>query len=108
MAEIFLGLLILTVIILILMFVQQVKRYKLLARKYNELLAGLTEANAIVEAGQSTANNFLDACRLIAIHRSGRMNTFTFVRGNASFMIQTMGLMSDVPDDWRKQAGLDQ
>lgn len=97
-----------TIIILALIFILQVKRYRFLARKYNELLAGFTENNTLIEAAQSTATEYLNACRLIAIGRNGRMNIFTFVRGNETFMIQTMGLMSDVPDDWRRQAGLNQ
>lgn len=53
------------------------------------------------------SHNFLNACRLIAIHRNGRVNEFTFARHDKMFMIETMGILSDRPDEWRKQAGID-
>lgn len=54
------------------------------------------------------AVSFLTSCRLITIHRNGRLNVFTFARGDSVFTIETMGLLSDIPDNWRKQAGLNQ
>lgn len=84
------------------------QRSKQFKRKYNELLAGFTQANALLEPAQRTANEFLTACRLIAIDRNGRWIVFTFARGDKIFTFETMGLMSDNIQDWRKEAGLDQ
>jgi len=39
---------------------------------------------------------------LISIERKGRSNVFTFVRGDKIHQIETMGLMSDNPANWRK------
>lgn len=103
---IFIGFLLVIILIISIIALGYRRQAKQTEREFRELLEGFTASNSLVEAAQSTAANYLDACRLIAIHRSGRMNTFTFVRGHTSFMIQTMGLMSDVPDDWRRQAGL--
>jgi hypothetical protein len=47
-----------------------------------------------------------NTCRLIDIQRNGRSNFFTFCRGNETFTIETMGLLSDDIAEWRKQAGL--
>lgn len=52
--------------------------------------------------------SYPDACRLISITRNGRMNVFTFARGETNFKIETMGLLSDNTDEWRTLAGLDQ
>lgn len=52
------------------------------------------------------SHNFLTSCRLIAIHRNGRVNVFTFARGDKNFTIETMGMLSDLPQTWRELAGL--
>lgn len=52
------------------------------------------------------SSEFLNACRLLAIHRNGRLNVFTFARNDDVFSIETMGLLSDNVEEWRKQAGL--
>lgn len=52
------------------------------------------------------SHNFLNACRLLSIHRNGRVNIFTFARHEQIFTIETMGLLSDQPDEWRRLAGL--
>ena len=44
---------------------------------------------------------------LVDILRDGRMNVFVFVRNGATFKIETMGLMEDMPDLWRKLAGIE-
>lgn len=44
---------------------------------------------------------------LVDIQREGRMNVFVFVRNGATFKIETMGLMEDQPDLWRKLAGIE-
>lgn len=77
--------------------------YRRMARNANDVT---TQSLAHLANAQSTARAFLDACRLIAIHRNGRMNVFTFARGQTTFMIETFGVMSDEPDVWREQAGL--
>lgn len=48
--------------------------------------------------------DYIDACRLIAIHRDGRLNVFTFVRGDDTWSIETMGLLSDKPQEWCARA----
>jgi hypothetical protein len=77
--------------------------YRRMAKKANDVT---TETLGYLEHSQSVAKTFDNAARLIAIHRNGRMNVFTFARGHEIFMIETMGVMSDEPDVWRKQAGL--
>lgn len=65
----------------------------------NHLEAQLTTARTV-------GDDFLNSCRLIGIHRKDRMNVFTFARGDEIFIIETMGLLSDQPDEWRDKAGL--
>lgn len=77
--------------------------YRRMARNANDVT---TQTLSHLEHDQSTARAFLDAGRLIGISRQGRMNVFTFARGNKIFTIETMGIMSDEPDVWREQAGL--
>lgn len=50
----------------------------------------------------------VNACQLINIARNGRMNVFTFTRDGSTFNIESMGILSDRPDEWRLLAGLDQ
>jgi hypothetical protein len=57
---------------------------------------------------RDVANQFLTSCRLLSIHRNGRLNVFTFARGDQIFTVETMGLLSDNPDEWRTMAGLTQ
>lgn len=57
---------------------------------------------------RNVANEFLTSCRLLSIHRNGRLNVFTFARGDQIFTVETMGLLSDNPDEWRTMAGLTQ
>lgn len=106
-STIIIGILLFVILITAMIALGYRRQTKRIESEYRKLLAVYNEAITLAEAGQSTAKDFLNACRLIAIHRSGRMNHFTFVRGNETFTIQTMGLMSDVPDVWRKWAGLD-
>ena len=40
---------------------------------------------------------------LIGIERNGRVNSFTFARGNAVHKIETMGLMSDDLPGWKEK-----
>ena len=39
---------------------------------------------------------------LIGINRKGRMNTFIFMKGSEMHQIETMGLLSDNLDEWKK------
>lgn len=55
----------------------------------------------------SNVNN-VNACQLINIARNGRMNVMTFTRAGSTFQIESMGILSDRPDEWRLLAGLDQ
>lgn len=50
----------------------------------------------------------VNTCQLINIARNGRMNVFTFTRDGSTFNIESMGILSDRPDEWRLLAGLDQ
>lgn len=60
----------------------------------------------LVEQRANVANEFMQACRLISIDRNLRFNYFTFARGNETFTIETMGLLSDNLDEWYTKAGL--
>lgn len=43
---------------------------------------------------------------LTDIRTEGRLNIFTFTRQGRTFEIETISLLSDNPDQWRKLAGL--
>lgn len=49
---------------------------------------------------------YVQACKLVAITRNGRMNVFTFERNGEHFEIETMGMLSDDIAGWKTQAGL--
>lgn len=50
-----------------------------------------------------TVNNQLaNRAYLIGINREGRSNKFVFVRAGQMHEIETMGLLSDNPAQWRK------
>lgn len=85
--------------------------YWVAATRHWQKRAELAEAKValwepIATQRHAVAHNFLNACRLIAIYRNGRLNVFTFARGDTNFTIETMGLLSDTPQTWREQAGL--
>lgn len=73
-------------------------------RAEHTAIVGAWEAELVKVQGVS--HNFLHACRLLSIHRNGRVNLFTFSRSDEIFTIETMGLLSDDPDEWRRLAGL--
>lgn len=75
-------------------------------RKIKQLTKERDTWKALVDQRANTAQQFLNSCRLIDIKRDTRFNYFTFARGNDVFTIETMGILSDTPDEWRKQAGL--
>ena len=60
-------------------------------------LKELAESNlrALEKAAQSAT--------LVQIERSGRVNKFTFVRGDKVIQIETMGMISDDFGKWREE-----
>lgn len=65
-----------------------------------------SEYQATHQQAAAASEQFINAAKLIAIHRTGRENVFTFARGSDFFTIETMGLLNDDVDGWRKQAGI--
>jgi ABC-type multidrug transport system fused ATPase/permease subunit len=94
----------LTVIGTIIIFLYLYARHWIRRAKWAEHEAATWKA--LVDQRANTANNFYQACRLISIHRQDRMNLFTFARGDEMFTIETVGMLSDDPDEWRRLAGL--
>ena len=98
---------------LIIMFLYIAGKNRLLRRDLDFALAA-NEENKKVHAlymnahqqAAATAEQFIDSCKLIDINRNGRVNVFTFARGDDFFAIECMGLLSDDVDGWRQQAGL--
>lgn len=74
--------------------------------RYNKLRSEYDYYMTYLHGSQSTARNYLDSCRLIAIHRDGRLNVFTYQRNDEIFTIETMGLLGDDVEGWRKRAGV--
>ena len=89
--------------IVILLMWRNIRQLKKIAAEYHDI-CGKWETEFAKISGVS--HNFLNACRLLAIHRNGRVNVFTFARGDQIFTIETMGLLSDNVDEWRNVAGL--
>ena len=56
---------------------------------------------ALQNAVRDAEQRYDDAPKLIAIDRSGRINTFTFERRGETFTVETMGLISDDIVGWR-------
>lgn len=77
-------------------------------RRFGESLIEIGRLNTHHSQAQDVSREFLNACRLLSIHRNGRVNVFTFARGDQIFTVETMGLLSDNPDEWRTMAGLTQ
>ena len=50
--------------------------------------------------------HFENACKLVSVERDGRINRFVFARNGEHFIIETMGMLSDDVEGWKKQAGL--
>lgn len=85
----------------------RLRRYMIKQFVTNEQHAALYQQYALTQQqAASMAKQFIDAPKLIAIHRDGRLNVFTFARGDEYFTIETMGLLNDDVDGWRKQAGI--
>ena len=62
-----------------------------------------------IDAGTQAATmseQFINAPKLIALHRNGRLNVWTFARGDEMITIETMGLLSDDVENWKQQLGL--
>lgn len=63
-------------------------------------------SEAMAQAAVSS-EQYIKAPKLIALHRNGRLNVWTFARGDELITIETMGLLSDDVEGWRNQLGLD-
>lgn len=64
--------------------------------KYDALVAQLEAAHKALEQADQRAY-------LISIEREGRMNRFRFARARFGiFVIETMGLLSDDINDWKR------
>lgn len=59
-------------------------------------------ADATIKAADAMHDNAF----LISIEREGRLNKFTFARGDKLVVIETMGLISDDFGQWRKDLGV--
>lgn len=81
--------------------------YRHVRAEFIKLQSTRNEWEKIATERHAVAHNYLNACRLIAIHRNGRMNVFTFARGDKIFSIETMGLWEDNVDQWKQQAGIE-
>jgi len=58
------------------------------------------------ETYDNLTNVYNDACKLVSVERDGRINRFVFARNGEHFIIETMGMLSDDVEGWKKQAGL--
>lgn len=68
-------------------------------KKYNELIAAAASQLAAMEVVKQHAY-------LIGLEREGKLNKFTFARGDQIVQIETMGLISDDFGQWKKDLGL--
>lgn len=64
--------------------------------------AQLAEAQERLDRAEAAAQEMAKHAYLIGINREGRTNKFIFIRGGQMFEIETMGLLSDNPAQWRK------
>ena len=62
----------------------------------------LAEVQERLERAEAAAQEMAKHAHLIGITRDGRTNKFVFVRAGQMFEIETMGLLSDNPAQWRK------
>ncbi|QWY83200.1 hypothetical protein [Rhizobium phage RHph_X2_24] len=64
----------------------------------------LARSNLELRGKLLAAEKLLDDCtKLIAIERDGRVNKFTFIRNGQQLTIETMGLLSDDVNRWKKE-----
>lgn len=66
----------------------------------------LTELRQSAEATLRAVEDVKQHAYLIGLEREGRVNKFTFARGDKLVVIETMGLISDDFGQWRKDLGL--
>lgn len=62
--------------------------------------------NAVKEASEQllkTLEELKTRPYLIGIERSGRLNKFTFCRGEELYVVETMGLISDPVKEWKEK-----
>lgn len=64
--------------------------------------AQLAEVQERLERAEAAAQEMAKHAYLIGINRDGRTNKFVFVRAGQMHEIETMGLLSDNPAQWRK------
>lgn len=74
-------------------------RIKAMEAVFNAQLAELQER---LERAEAAAQEMAKHAYLVGINRDGRSNKFIFVRGGQMHEIETMGLLSDNPAQWRK------
>lgn len=75
-------------------------------RYYRETVSRCLKLEILLAQRTKQLEDALDCARLIAITRQGRCNIFTFSRCKNTFQIETMGILSDNPDEWRRLSGL--
>lgn len=64
-------------------------------KKFNEL-------KQLIDEQTETVAKMQDTPVLIGIERTGRENKFTFLRGDKTVVIETMGLISDNIRQWKE------
>jgi hypothetical protein len=68
-----------------------------------EAMFGKSQKMSLVEAENKALKQRLESIpELVAITRTGRLIKFTFVRNHAVYTIETMGLLSDDTEQWKK------
>lgn len=65
-----------------------------------------TRLSALQQDYNNLYNSRHNMARLSDITRNGRVLIFTFVRQGERFTIETICMLSDNVDEWKKQAGL--
>lgn len=66
------------------------------------LSARIAEAEERLARAEAAAQEMAKHAYLLGITREGRSNKFVFVRNGEMFEIETMGLLSDDVQQWRK------
>lgn len=62
----------------------------------------------VAEQQQQTAKNFFNACRLIQLHKTGRIIVLTFARGENTFTVDFVSVLSFDAVTVCELAGLDE
>lgn len=60
-------------------------------------------AETQLEAARAAVAAAADAPRLIGIEQRGRVNRFTFMRGDRTVSIETYGTLNDTVSLWRRE-----